>query len=303
MKFRSILKVPAHRELTASRLSATEISGEERRHESRKHQLGLYRILRIVLVLIALQSGDGLVGTTQLHTQLLAATEQVPVGISERSRRTQVARRIGALWLEGNGRRLVGAYLDVAIQEIAVRHFGKSDIGILHRLQSGKVIVSALQGRCAVRLILPKSSGIEQHLMAQVDAVAVIAQKVDIPHRIARMIHLWRITVALVLHQMQGHGDVLLPRYRICRKLDKVLMETEVAIIRQEIGDALALIVQGLHGESHTRLQLLILRLIELQELLYLLILHIIFHLAYQERLTGMQQVSGIQLLPLLGGE
>ena len=87
-------------------------------------------------------------------------SEEISVGISERSCSSQVARRIGSLRLEGDGRRLVGTDLDIAIHlpadavplhsvlrnQVAVRNFRESDVGILHRLQTGKVVIGALQG-------------------------------------------------------------------------------------------------------------------------------------------------------------
>ena len=65
MELRTVLQIPAYRQLAISRLSATEILGKERCHESWKYQLSLYRILGIVLVLISLQTGYRLVGSTE----------------------------------------------------------------------------------------------------------------------------------------------------------------------------------------------------------------------------------------------
>ena len=65
MELRTVLQIPAYRQLAISRLSTTEILGKERCHESWKYQLSLYRILGIVLVLISLQTGYRLVGSTE----------------------------------------------------------------------------------------------------------------------------------------------------------------------------------------------------------------------------------------------
>lgn len=103
---------------------------------------------------------------------------------------------------------------------------------------------------------------------------------------------------------MQGNADVFAARDGICRKVDEILVEAEVSIINEEIGNTLALIIQRLYRETHSRLQHLVIRIIQLQSILYVFILYVILHLADEERLTGMQQISGIQLrcfLPLPG--
>ena len=101
---------------------------------------------------------------------------------------------------------------------------------------------------------------------------------------------------------MQGNADVFAARDGICRKVDEILVEAEVSIINEEIGNTLALIIQRLYRETHSRLQHLVIRIIQLQSILYVLILYVILHLADEERLTRMQQIGGIQLrgfLPL----
>ena len=302
MELRTVLEVPGHRILRIGSLSSSEILRQQRCHEAWEYQLALYRILLIVLVLIALQSGDSLVGTTQLDTQLFATPEEVSVGIGERSRSTQVASRIGSFRLEGDGRRLVGADLDIAIELSAIGSFHESDIGIFHRLQACEIIIRTLQGRGAVGTSLLQGSGIQEHLMAQVDAVAVVAEIVDLPDFVSGVRGFRRITVSLVVHQVQGNGDVFPARDGICRKVDEILVEAEVSIINEEIGNTLALIIQRLYRETHSRFQHLIIRIIQLQSILYVLILYVILHLADEERLTGMQQIGGIQLrgfLPL----
>ena len=325
MEFRTVLKVPAHGELAVGCLPLSETARKEGCHESRKHHLSFYGILLIVLVLIALQSGDSLVGSTQLDAQLLATPEEVSVGIGERSRRTQVACRIGSFRLEGDGRWLVGADLDMAVEKpvhrtvrwnlrctnrcaiyLIISHFTESDIGILHSLQSGEVIVGSLQGRGAVGLTLLQSSGIEQHTMAQMDAVAVVAQIADVANLVTRMVGFGCIAVCLILQQVQGHGNVFLSGDGVGRKLYEVFIETEVSIVEQSIGDAFALSIQGIHGKSHTRLDFLVFRLIEFQNLLDILILYVILHLADMEWFAGMQHIGYIHLwclLPALFGD
>ena len=315
MEFRTVLKVPAHGELAVGCLPLSETARKEGCHESREHHLSFYGILLIVLVLIALQSGDCLVGSTQLDAQLLATPEEVSVGIGERSCRTQVACRIGSFRLEGDGRWLVGADLDMAVEKPVHRtvrwnlrctnrcainfitsHFTESDIGILHSLQSGEVIVGSLQGRGTVGLSLLQSSGVEQHTMAQMDAVTIVALITDVANLVTGMVGFGCIAACLILQQVQGHGDIFLSGDGVGRKLYEVFIETEVSIVEQSIGDAFALGIQSIHGESHTRLNLLVFRIIELQYLLDVLILYIILYLAYMEWFAGMQHISYIHL-------
>ena len=319
MEFRTVLKVPAHGELAVGSLPLSETARKEGCHESREHHLSFYGILLIVLVLIALQSGDSLVGSTQLDAQLLATPEEVSVGIGERSCRTQVACRIGSFWLEGDGRWLVSADLDMTVEKPIHRtirwnlrctnrcainfitsHFTESDIGILHCLQSGEVIVSSLQGRGAVGLSLLQGSGIEQHTMAQMDAVAIVALITDVANLVTGMVGFGRIAVCLILQQVQGHGNVFLSGDGVGRKLYEVFIETEISIVEQSVGYAFALCIQGIHGESHARLEFLVFGIIKLHNLLNVLILYVIFHLADAEWLSGMQQIGYIQLWGLL---
>ena len=216
MKLRTVLKIPTCRQLAVCRLSSSEISCKKRRHETWENQFAFNRIFCIVLVLIPLQTGNSLVGTTKFDAQLLTTSEEISVGISERSSSSQVTRRIGSLRLEGDGRRLVGTDLDIAIHlpadailshsvlrnHITVRNFRETDISILHRLQTGEVVISALQGGGTVGTAFSKSCGIEQYLVAQMDSVAVITQIVDVSDFISGMINLRSITVCLILHQM-----------------------------------------------------------------------------------------------------
>ena len=102
-------------------------------------------------------------------------------------------------------------------------------------LQTGKVVIGALQGSSAVGTAFSEGSGIEQNLMAQMDSVAVITQIVDVSDFISGMINLRSITVCLILHQVERQGDILLSRNRIGRKLDKIFMKAEIAIIGQKL--------------------------------------------------------------------
>ena len=132
--------------------------------------------------------------------------------------------------------------------------------------------------------------------MAQVNAVAIVAQIVDVANFVTGMVGFWGTAVGLVLQQVQGNGNVFLSGYGVGRILDKVFIEAEVSIIKQKVGDALTLGIQCIHGESHARLEFLVFRLIEFQNLLDVLILYIILHLADMEWLSGMQHIGYIHL-------
>ena len=134
------------------------------------------------------------------------------------------------------------------------------------------------------------------------DSVAVITQIVDVSDFISGMINLRSITVCLILHQVERQGDILLSRNRIGRKLDKIFMKAEIAIIGQKAGDTPALIIQCFYRKSHTRFYLLIIGVIEMQKLLNMFIFHLIFHLTNDKRFSGMQQIGSIQFLSFLGG-
>ena len=183
---------------------------------------------------------------------------------------------------------------------LIINHFTESDVGVLHCLQSGEVIVSSLQGRGAVGLSLLQGSGIEQHTMAQMDAVTIVALIADVANLVTGMIGFGSIAVCLILQQVQGHGNVFLSGDGVGRKLYEVFIETEVSIVEQSVCDAFALCIQGIHGKSHARLDFLVFRLIEFQNLLDVLILYIILHLADMEWLSGMQHIGYIHLRGLL---
>ncbi len=113
---------------------------------------------------------------------------------------------------------------------------------IKHRLQTGKVVIGTLQGSSAGGTAFSVGSCIEQNLMAQMDSVAVSTQIVDVSEFISGMINRRSITVCLIRQQVERQGDILRSRNRIGRKLDKIFMKAEIAIIGQKAGDTPALI-------------------------------------------------------------
>ena len=87
---------------------------------------------------------------------------------------------------------------------VTIRNFSKSDIGILHRLQTGKIIIGALQSRGTIRSALLQGCSIEQYLTAKVNTVAIITEIVDIANLITGMIGFGCIAASLILRKMQG---------------------------------------------------------------------------------------------------
>ena len=132
-------------------LSSSEILRQQRCHEAWEHQFALYRILPRVLVPSRPSSP---VIASKHHAARYSAVRYPGrgfcCGIGERSRSTQVASRIGSFRLEGDGRRLVGADLDIAP---SIPLSGASTNRILvyfYCLQACEIIIRTLQGRGAV---------------------------------------------------------------------------------------------------------------------------------------------------------
>ena len=151
VKLRTVLCVIEQRHLTGGVHRLSHVLVHEGRYESRKLQLHLRAIFHEVLVRVALQPLDGLIGTTQLHTQQLAATKQVVVLIGYRRSSTQVARRVRTFRLETDGRGFVRLQLYAAVQRVGARHLTEVDVRIFHRLQSSKVVVRVLQSSSRIR--------------------------------------------------------------------------------------------------------------------------------------------------------
>ena len=169
MELGAVLKVIAQRQLRSCTTSSTERLRKHRSHKTRECKLRLHAIFLVVLVLIALQAGNGLESRTQLNAQHLGAMKQVAVLVSQRSSRSQVASRVGALGLERQCRRLVHAQLNVAIQQLRIGNFRESDVGEFHRLQPGEVVVCLLQVSTTERSVLPDGRIQLKHFPAQMD--------------------------------------------------------------------------------------------------------------------------------------
>ena len=90
MELRTVLRVEEQRHLTGGDDAPTIAGTQEGEDETRERQTALQTVFEKVLIAVALQSADGLICTTQLHTQHLRPTEQVTVLIRQRNGCTQV---------------------------------------------------------------------------------------------------------------------------------------------------------------------------------------------------------------------
>ena len=100
MELGTVLQIVEQRNFAGGVQTLAKPTREEWHDGAGELKTCLQRILRKVLIGIALQSTDGLIGTTQLHAEHLAATEEVAVLIGERGGGTQVASGVGAFGLE-----------------------------------------------------------------------------------------------------------------------------------------------------------------------------------------------------------
>ena len=231
MKFWSILKIPTYSPFRTCRLSAPETLGKERSKETRENQFCFYRKLRIVLILITFQTGNCLISTTEFYTQLLTPMKEITIGIGNGCCSTQVTSSISTFRLERDSRRLIGTYLNMTIQQIGIRHFRKFNIRIFYSLETGEIIVCPLQGRSIIRSPLFDSCRIEKNLFAKMDSITIITLEKHITYQITSMINFWRIVIWLVLSQLKRQSYILAPHDCISRKVNKILIETEVSII------------------------------------------------------------------------
>ena len=249
-----------------------------------------------VAVAVTLQALDGLVGATQLNAQVLGTVEEVVVLVGQRGSCTQVAGSIGALRLEGDAGGLVGSQVDVAIQHGLVLVFVKRDVRVAHHAQSCKVLIGVLQTSRGIGLPHFDESIVAQHLGTQGNdrvlgrAIAVVDAAYGVDGMRQKL-------VVDTSEGMQHQGEIHLAgsRYGVGPIADIVLVEAVVAMSRQVLRDALALIVQVVHVEGHTLAQLL--AVVNLaQQHVNSRILDVVVHLPHAEALAGLQVIDGTHL-------
>ena len=169
MKLRALLCVIEQRHLTGGDGPPTYLTTQEGHNETRETQATLYTILNEVLITITLQSANSLIGSTQLHTEGLGASEQITVLIGQRGSGSQVACRIGALWLKTERRGFVGLYLYQRVEKGRVGILLETDVRIAYGSQSSEVIVGVLQVFSRIGPSLFEEGVLTQHVLAQMD--------------------------------------------------------------------------------------------------------------------------------------
>ena len=141
MELGAILRIEGHRHLTRSDDPATNVIIEEGHDESWERQPALDTVFDEVLILVALQPLDGLIGSTQLHAERLRPSEEIAVLIGQRGCSAQVAGSVRPFRLETDGRGFVGLNQYARVEQRRV----EADVGIPYGSQSPEVVIRVLQ--------------------------------------------------------------------------------------------------------------------------------------------------------------
>ena len=234
MELRTILRVVKQRHLTGGSNPAPDVATQEGEDESWERQSALHAVFEVVLILIALQTSDSLVGTTQLNAECFRTLKQIAVLISQRSSSSEVASRIRSLRLETDGRGFVRLNLYVGIEQRGVGHLIETDVGIPHGTQSAESIIRVLQIAGRVEFACPQEGILFEHMLAQMNH-GVVGSTTAVGNVSYIVLAVQRVAILLrlegVQHLRQCHSVLLsiLPG-----AIGHVfLMETEVATILQ----------------------------------------------------------------------
>ena len=249
MELGPVLEIPGHGELGRGRAAATALTREEGSHQAGHLETGLDAILLVVAALVALQSLDGLEGATELDAEEFATAEEVAVLIGQRGGCSEVASRIGALGLEGDGVGLAHGEADVGV-EVVEGVLAKGDVGVADGAEPREVVVGALQVGGAKPLAGLDHRVFGQHAAAQGQIVAVAGSVVDGSHAIAGMGHGGRAAVLAVGQDAADEVDALRALEGVGGIGDEVFVETVEAGVVEDGGDALAEVIEGGDGED-----------------------------------------------------
>ena len=242
----AVLRVVYQAHIARGQRTTAEVATQEWHDESRETQSCLDAILRKVLIAVALQPLDGLVGATQLQAERLRASEQVAVLVGQRCCRSEVARRVGTLGLETQRARLVGQYLYLSVEQRGVGVLFKGDVGVSHGPQSAKVVVGVLQVGSAVQMACLYKRVLIQHLLSQMHLPVIVY---------ALAVHLTDGVGLVLLGQMQLQVHALLLVVLTGHIGDVLFVESVVAAVLQPLCYLVALLLQRLHAELHARVQ------------------------------------------------
>ena len=298
MELRTVLRVEGHRHLTRGDYFATYVRTQEREDKAWEAQSALKAVFEEVLVTVALQSSDGLVGASQLHAEGLGTPEDVTVLIGQRSRSTKVSRCVRSLRLETDGRGLVRLYLDARVEQRRVGHRLEVDVRIPDGPQASEVVIGVLQVAGRIGTSLLDEGVLLEHMPAQMDHRVVGRTTLidDVTDVVMGMQRVLALTGVVRMHdQLHVHRPLLFVLAGLVG--DKLLVEPEIAAILQIGGDVRALVVQRVHAEplAHPDLIFLI-----LQKSGYYRVADVSLEVTHEIMLMGVQHVVGIQLLVLL---
>ena len=301
MELGAILRVEGHRHLTRGDDPATNVIVEEGHDESWERQPALDTVFDEVLILVALQPLDGLIGSTQLHAERLRPSEEIAVLIGQRGCSAQVAGSVRPFRLETDGRGLVGLNQYARVEQRRVRHRLEADVGIPYGSQSPEVVIRVLQVAGRIGLARFEEGVLFEHMPSQVDGrvawrTALISDVPDVVVRVQRV-----LSVSGVIRvEYQLHVHRLLFVVPVGFIGDELLMETEVAAILKIGGDLLSLTVQRVHTEPVAYSDL---RPLVLQQSGYHRVVDLLVEIAHVVRIFRMQHVVGSHLLALLVDE
>ena len=128
--------------------------------------------------------------------------------------------------------------------------------------------------------------------------VGVATAEADVTDSVLQVIGVSHLIVAeTVQHQRQVNAGC--SRNRVGPVRDEVLVETVITRIGQQLGDTLALIVEGLQTEGHPTVQATILGFVHLQNLGNNCVLNVIIYTTERINVTRMNIVRGTQFTPL----
>ena len=296
VELRTVLRVVEQRQLAGGYRPPAYLPAQEGHDESREAQPALQTVLDEVLVAVALQPSDGLIGSAQPDAQRLRSPEQVAVLIGQRGGGSQVARRVGALRLEADGRRLVGLQVHLCVERSRISRRLETDVRIAHGSQAPEVVIGVLQ--VILREVCPRlQEGIlTEHSAAQMyhRVIGSPAGVGDVAYLVARVGRRQSLARAIGLqYQCQVHLPVL--SQRVSPEGDILLVEPVVAVVAQERRQPRALIVQRIHVEPHALPQPAV---VSRQQPRDGRVLDVVAHRPHIVGLAWVQHVDGVQLLP-----
>ena len=176
--------------------------------------------------------------------------EEVAVLVSKQRRCTEVSGSIRSLRLEGNGVSFVESKLYVAVEEKRVGVLSKAYVGVTHRLQSCKVVVSALQVVGTERLSRLHGSVEIKLACAQTQARVSQTRIGYVAHGIPWMQRRLQRVCGTERRNLHGYINIAAVSHGVDVERDVVFVEFVITIVQQIGGKPLAQIVQTVYREA-----------------------------------------------------